>query len=1051
MMSRMYNQCEQLMNNTEIALIYLDNDMCIRLVTSDVENIIPIRKSDAGKRIFELAEDDNLYDFAKKVELVLFEKRDYEYEFVDSFNRLWEVSIKPYLNSNKEFEGAVARFQIMAFQSEKIQPSLKVMEKVQNPGIEVEEVEASNKLTYMKQQDPLTKLYNKDAVKRIINRYLQKNQRKETNILYVIDIDEFKRTKEVYGHLYGDYILEELASELRDMFSTTDVIGRLEEDKFIVFVKNVEKYAMVSFIAESILDMIKEKSSKKSAKANVSVSIGISMTPSDGKTYDELYDKANIALSYVKNNGKSSFEIYNEKENRYINIQIDKEILIKENDENKTEHMMSPYVEKRLSDFALEVISGSKSFEESIHIIFEEIGKYYSLGRINIIETDIKTGKLKISNEWCNEGVEPSHGALLFIANAYWKWYTSEFQQQIIINFEDITKEKLPKKIREAFQILDVKAFLQCALYDGKQFVGCVNFANCGDAYKWSQSEIDTLMTITKIIGIYLLRFRNQQQLSNELFYTQAMLNNQMLLNYLIKKDTYEIQYVSECAGKKYQNIKLGQLCYKAIMNRKKPCDICPIKGLKEKEQRYSVESYDERFQAWYSTTASMVESNEGEEMYLLCRSDVTGFLDRVKAIDPLTGILTMTKFEAEVMKKFACLNQDQKSAVIYLDVDKFKYLNGEYGYEIGDRVLKFVSKTISEQLLGGELFCRVTGDNFILFLQDMDEETLLSRFNEMILNTVEKVRKSINRLNIVISSGICFVEDDKVFSSVLDKANLAKKTKKGYHKSICVVYDDEFKSQMEKEKEIERQMLEALKNREFIVYYQPKINLVNHEIIGAEALVRWKTSAGVIRNPIEFIPVFENNGFILELDFYVYEEVFRKLREWMDQGKKPMLISVNVSRLHIDDTKFLSKLDALVEKYQIPTCYVEIELTESAVFNNMEKLLEVFYNLRKRGFVISIDDFGSGFSSLNLLKNLPVDVLKLDKEFFLKNSMTGRNKVVILNIIQLAKGLGLEVISEGVETQEQAEFLEKCGCDMAQGYLFYKPLQVEEFEKLLL
>jgi EAL domain-containing protein (putative c-di-GMP-specific phosphodiesterase class I) len=230
----------------------------------------------------------------------------------------------------------------------------------------------------------------------------------------------------------------------------------------------------------------------------------------------------------------------------------------------------------------------------------------------------------------------------------------------------------------------------------------------------------------------------------------------------------------------------------------------------------------------------------------------------------------------------------------------------------------------------------------------------------------------------------------------------------------------------------------------------QPKIDLHSLQITGAEALVRWKLPTGEYIGPMEFIPVFENNGFITELDFYVYEKTFRALRQWIDAGKQPIIVSVNVSRIHLNDSRFLERLDYLVEKYKIPTNLIELEITENIFFKELDRLIFIMNSLRKRGFLISIDDFGSGYSSLNLLKTLPIDILKLDREFFMQNEMRENDKIIISGIITLAKGLGLKVISEGVETIEQVKFLRENSCDMAQGFLFYKPLPLDDFIDLI-
>ncbi|MDU4621999.1 MAG: EAL domain-containing protein, partial [Clostridioides difficile] len=283
----------------------------------------------------------------------------------------------------------------------------------------------------------------------------------------------------------------------------------------------------------------------------------------------------------------------------------------------------------------------------------------------------------------------------------------------------------------------------------------------------------------------------------------------------------------------------------------------------------------------------------------------------------------------------------------------------------------------------------------------------------------------------------------------IMDRANTARKTIKGGHKNSFAFYDKEMHKKILKEKEIENSMVDALNNGEFIVYFQPKYSLSDYQIIGAEALVRWDNPQKGLIPPIEFIPVFERNGFIVNIDFYVFEEVCKKIREWMDEGQKVVPISVNLSRMHFVNSNFIEKFKLIVDKYKIPTRLIELELTETAVLDNIEGLLDTMNNLKEKGFVISMDDFGTGYSSLNLLKELPVDILKLDRAFFTEKDESNNEKIVISNVIKMAKELKMKVISEGVETISQVEFLKQIGCDMVQGYLFSKPMPVKEFEKI--
>lgn len=709
-----------------------------------------------------------------------------------------------------------------------------------------------------------------------------------------------------------------------------------------------------------------------------------------------------------------------------------------------------PDVERRLLNFTFKIISEAENIDFAMNQIFKEIGTYYELSRIAIFENSTMSQHAKVSYEWLNNGISSCNINNLERSDTVTREFQYKFQSTGIYACNDVTKEIVSHELEDIYNRLETKAVIQIAIYDNNQFIGCTNFEDCIRTREWTKSEIDTLYFITKVISNYILQLRSKEELKNEIFFTQAMLNNQKLSNYAIKQDTYELLYVSKNTENLFPNVELGELCYKAIFGRNKPCETCPLKGLNDKNNRYSVEAYNEKLDAWLSTTASKVEMPDGQRMNLICLSDVTGFMERVKSKDILTGLMTLPKFEAEAMKLIASA-KNIYYVILYSDFDKFKFINDEWGYSLGNEILKYYAERVSWLLSSSELFCRVSSDKFITLLSYRNREDVLDRI-EMINNIIKKdFNKKFPKIKPIIISGVYFLTtDDKVLSIALDKANIARKRMKGYHKSQYAIYDDSLHIEITKEKLIENRMYDALSNGEFTVYLQPKINLNTLQIDGAEALVRWITSDGKIMSPMEFIPIFEKNGFIIELDFYVYEEAFKSLRKCLDVGKKPIVISINVSRLHIDETNFIDRIDKLVKKYNLPTNLIEIEITENVFLKGLDRLLTVISALREKGFLVSIDDFGSGYSSLNLLKTLPVDILKIDKEFFMSNAMEDKDKIVIDSIIKLAKGLGLKVISEGVETIEQARFLKDCSCDMVQGYFFYKPLPIDEFEKLI-
>ncbi|WP_236879340.1 putative bifunctional diguanylate cyclase/phosphodiesterase [Clostridioides difficile] len=245
--------------------------------------------------------------------------------------------------------------------------------------------------------------------------------------------------------------------------------------------------------------------------------------------------------------------------------------------------------------------------------------------------------------------------------------------------------------------------------------------------------------------------------------------------------------------------------------------------------------------------------------------------------------------------------------------------------------------------------------------------------------------------------------------------------------------------------------MNKALEKGEFIVYYQPKYSLGDvNEIEGAEALIRWNSPEFGFISPIDFIPLFEKNGFIVNIDMFVFEEVCKTLNKWINKGYTPVPISVNMSRVHLYRDNFIENITDLISKYNISPEFIELELTESVVFDNLNILIDIMKKIKEIGFLISMDDFGSGYSSLNLLKDLSFDILKLDRGFLIETTDTKRGKIIISKIVEMAKAIDIKVICEGVETYEQVEFLKEIGCDKVQGYLFAKPMVLDEFEKHL-
>ena len=427
----------------------------------------------------------------------------------------------------------------------------------------------------------------------------------------------------------------------------------------------------------------------------------------------------------------------------------------------------------------------------------------------------------------------------------------------------------------------------------------------------------------------------------------------------------------------------------------------------------------------------------------------------RVADMDQLTGGRSRRKFYEDT-KKLLKHSNPENWAIVLFDIDKFKYVNDRLGYEEGNRMLERLHKTISDHLEKDEVFARMSDDNFVMTIRNATDIELNSRVND-IFTEFDRRNSLFVKYPVVFSAGICRLNqcmheskrDEVDISAAIDRCKIAKSTLKGTHFSSIAFYDGSIRARALREKDYESIMPTALKNREFQCYLQPKYGLRSRNIEGAEALIRWNSPEFGFISPGDFIPIAEKNGFVVELDFFILEEVCRTMRHWIDDGKTPVVISVNQSRLHLNYDDYIWRLREIVDKYDIPYEYIELELTESVFTENAEKLLKIMHKLHEIGFKLSLDDFGSGYSSLNMLKDMPVDVVKIDKEFFSDTMNTQKGRAVISTVVDLAKNLDMDVISEGVETREQVEFLTEIHCAMVQGYYFAKPMPIADFEKL--
>lgn len=416
---------------------------------------------------------------------------------------------------------------------------------------------------------------------------------------------------------------------------------------------------------------------------------------------------------------------------------------------------------------------------------------------------------------------------------------------------------------------------------------------------------------------------------------------------------------------------------------------------------------------------------------------------------DDVTG--GKNKKEFERIAKDLLKGRDGQYVLVYANIDRFKFINENFGNEVGDRILRQIQTIIDEELRWDEVSGRIMADNFGILMRYHSLPKLDQRLYRISKQFSDLTDESENSYGITLYYGVYIIEksDESDVSSMLEHANLARKKISPSHLVPMGVYDVKDSERLGRDKALEMKMHKALQFGHFIPYLQPKYELESETIAGAEALVRWIDPEEGMIYPDEFIPLFEGNGFIVELDLYMFEEVCKLVERWHREGHKVIPISVNLSRSHFEIPNFFDYYEYVLKKYEIPPKSIEIELTESLFYNDFDSLTNLVNRIHNVGLSCSIDDFGSGYSSLNMLKDVRVDALKLDRVFFESGENDERGKDVIQSVLQLAQALDLHTISEGVEERAQVDFLKEMNCDLIQGYVFAKPMPVKEFEKL--
>lgn len=418
---------------------------------------------------------------------------------------------------------------------------------------------------------------------------------------------------------------------------------------------------------------------------------------------------------------------------------------------------------------------------------------------------------------------------------------------------------------------------------------------------------------------------------------------------------------------------------------------------------------------------------------------------------DSLTGVYNYSYFVSLGKEIF---KEQPYCSVAVLNIRQFKFFNEIFGHEQGDQLLIYERNVIQKHLKEGEFFCRDRADQFYIYLKDTQKDILQKRIENIMSEIIQYVDLLHTNYQLKIHCGVAissleFIVDDS-FDSLMVRVMFALAKAKEIILTSIWFYDIELHEQEKMDNYVESHMDQALKDGEFQLYLQPKIDLKDGTLKSSEALVRWQTHDGRMLFPNQFIPIFENSGFCKKLDLFMFEQACLQLRKWMDQGIAPIGISVNQSKLLFYEADYVDCLKQIVNKYQVSPQLLTLEILEDLVADNVDEVNDKIHLLHQIGFRVSMDDFGSGYSSLNILGKLHIDELKVDRGFLQEifDSDNQKAKIILEEVIKLAKTLAISTVVEGIETKEYHDLMKSFGCDLGQGYYYSRPISQEDFDK---
>lgn len=898
--------------------------------------------------------------------------------------------------------------------------------------------------------DALTGLLNRGATIEAVEHLLETSGPSARHAFLMMDIDCFKELNDTMGHRFGDQVLEGIAQGLRRSLRSGDVVGRLGGDEFVIFLRDMP---LGQALEQKLVSICSLLSGLFAQQTLVSGSLGVAVYPRDGITFDELYQKADIALYQAKRGGRNQFMFY-----QPCMVQEDwKPLNDTPIDQEKQPGLQEDvYWTVRQGEGKTEEGNNVDDYLRAVHDSFDDL----------LV--------MNVSRDTCF--------ALSNIPNKYRMPDTDGTLRDMLLQMAHQIHPGDALRFTHFFDWERVRTALQ----SGRRSVYSeFRKTRQGGGYCWVAVTVVPLNRHNQE-EVYLCFVRDvdahkqeQERWNQEKLNLCRQIEAESYRTIMEEAGTVLLEYNAE-TGARYASPAAREFTCGVDADRRSafqlftPKDVHPedwpiideITRRVDQGQCSAGGTVRLRCTAggylWCNVTLTVLRGEDGSfHRSLVAINDVDETVKNREELvyraeyDELTGYRNFTKFKADTVELLQHCS-GQRYGLYYCDLRNFKLINDMYGYDFGDQVLRYWANVLARHCGEGEIFARVSADHFTILCRYQERKELEARFADIAALLAGYGELAGKKLRLELVGGIYCIESEKDVLSVqdmIDRANLAQKSVKRLDGSRCAFYNAAMRAELLWEKEMEADMRRALANGEFVPYFQPIVKLEGEErVCAAEALARWDKPGHGLVPPGEFIPLFEKNGFVVELDLYVFEAACRTLRRWLDSGYPAVKVAVNVSSVSVFQPDFEARYRAIKQQYGIPDGLVGLECTESTAVQNAQGLDRIMGRMRQYGFEFSMDDFGSGYSSLNLLKDVHAGVLKLDMMFLRHNKLQeARNKTIVSSILTMASALDMETIAEGVETAEQLTILRQLGCDYAQGFLFSPPVPAAAFEEQFL